>query len=368
VLQYTGGTTGVPKAAELTHANLTANAEQTYLGLGARPVGTERVLGVLPLFHVFALSTVMILGVRVAAELVLLPRFDLATVLKTIARRRPTMFPAVPTIYSALVEAASRGDVDLRCIEMCMSGGAPLPVEVRQKFMELTGCWLMEGYGLSETSPVATMTPPGLAYKDGSVGQPVLGTTIEIRDPENPSRLLPQGTRGEICVRGPQVMRGYWNRPEDTRDVMIDGALRTGDVGYLDSEGYLFLVDRIKDVIIAGGFNIYPRVLEEALYQHPSVKDAVVIGVPDRYRGQAPKAFVTLKDGAETTPEELCRFLTGYVSKIEMPREVEIRAELPKTMVGKLSKKELVAEETARAERMLHPATEPLYQREQPNV
>ena len=368
VLQYTGGTTGVPKAAELTHANLTANAEQTYLGLGARPIGTERVLGVLPLFHVFALSTVMILGVRVAAELILLPRFELATVLKTIARRRPTMFPAVPTIYSALVEAASRGDVDLRCIEMCMSGGAPLPVEVRQKFMELTGCWLMEGYGLSETSPVATMTPPGLAYKDGSVGQPVLGTTIEIRDPDNPSVILPQGTRGEICVRGPQVMRGYWNRPDDTRDVMTDGALRTGDVGYVDSDGYVFLVDRIKDVIIAGGFNIYPRVLEEALYQHPSVKEAVVIGVPDRYRGQTPKAFVTLKDGAETTPEELCHFLTGYISKIEMPREVEIRTELPKTMVGKLSKKELVAEEAARAERMLHPAAEPLYQREQPNV
>ena len=163
-------------------------------------------------------------------------------------------------------------------------------------------------------------------------------------------------------------MRGYWNRPDDTRDVMIDGALRTGDVGYLDSDGYLFLVDRIKDVIIAGGYNIYPRVLEEALYQHPAVKDAVVIGVPDSYRGQAPKAFVTLKDGAFSTPEELCRFLTDYVSKIEMPREVEIRAELPKTMVGKLSKKELVAEEAAKAERVLHPGAEPLYQREQPNV
>jgi long-chain acyl-CoA synthetase len=368
VLQYTGGTTGVPKAAELTHANLTANAEQTRLGLGDQPMGTCRALGVLPLFHVFALTTVMILNVRVAGEMILLPRFDLATVLKTIARRKPNMFPAVPTIYSALVEAAGQGGVDLSCIEMCMSGGAPLPMEVRQKFMALTGCWLMEGYGLSETSPVATLTPPGRAYKDGSIGLPVAGTTIEIRGLDDPARIMPQGERGEICVRGPQVMRGYWNRPDDTSAVMIDGALRTGDVGYLDVDGYLFLVDRIKDVIIAGGYNIYPRMLEEALYQHPSVREAVVIGVADRYRGQAPKAFVTLKEGTRATPEELCGFLVEYVSKIEMPREVEIRTELPKTMVGKLSKKELVAEEAAKLTRALHPAGDRLYQREEPNV
>ena len=360
VLQYTGGTTGVPKGAQLTHANLTANAEQSRLGLGERAYGHDRVLGVLPLFHVFALSSVMILSVRMAAEMILLPRFDMRAVLKTIRRRKPTMFPAVPTIYSALLEAAAKGGVDLSCIEMCLSGGAPLPMEVRQKFMALTGCWLMEGYGLSETSPVATLTSPGTPYRDGSVGRPVAGTTIEIRDPADPARLLPQGERGEICVRGPQVMRGYWNRPDETEAVMIDGALRTGDVGYLDADGYLFLVDRIKDVIIAGGFNIYPRILEEALYQHPAVKEAVVIGVPDPYRGQAPKAFVTLKDGFRATPEALHLFLSDYVSKIEMPREVEIRKDLPKTMVGKLSKKELVAEEAAKAPRMLHAAADGL--------
>jgi long-chain acyl-CoA synthetase len=193
------------------------------------------------------------------------------------------------------------------------------------------------------------MTPPGIRYKDGSVGKPLFGTVIEIRDPADPSRLLPAGERGEICIRGPQVMRGYWKRPDETRNVMIEGALRTGDVGYLDDDGYLFLVDRIKDLIIAGGYNIYPRVLEEALYQHPAVKEAMVIGVPDAYRGQAPKAFVSLKEDANATPEELKTFLAGYVSKIEMPREVEIRAELPKTMVGKLNKKELVAEEAAKA-------------------
>ncbi len=368
VLQYTGGTTGVPKAAQLTHANLVVNAEQTSVGLGDRPIGSDRALGVLPLFHIFALTTVMILGVRMASEMLLLPRFDMKTLLKTIARRRPTMFPAVPTIFAALVDEAARGGADLRCIEMCMSGGAPLPMEVRQKFMALTGCWLMEGYGLSETSPVTTMTPPDRTYKNGSVGLPVAGSTIEIRDPDDTTRLMPHGERGEICVRGPHVMRGYWNRPDDTRDVMVDGALRTGDIGYLDAEGYLFIVDRIKDIIIAGGYNIYPRMVEEALYQHPAVKEAVVIGVPDRYRGQAPKAFVTLKEGAHATPDEICAFLRDYVSKIEMPREVEIRKDLPKTMVGKLSKKELVAEEEAKAGRNLQNAVAGLYVREEPNV
>ncbi len=351
VLQYTGGTTGVPKGAELTHANLTCNAAQALHDLGERPHGTDRVLGVLPLFHVFALHAVMLASVMAASEMVLLPRFELAQVLATIARARPTLFPAVPTIYSALVAAAAAAEspVDMSSIQICMSGGAPLPTEVRTRFMALTGCWLMEGYGLSETSPSVTFTPPGRTYKEGSAGLPITGTTIEIRALDDPARLLPQGERGEVCIRGPQVMRGYWKRPDETARVMIDGALRTGDVGYLDEDGYLFLVDRIKDVIICGGYNVYPRVLEEALYQHPAVRDAVVVGLPDAYRGQAPKAFVTLKEGAHATPEALRTFLADYVSKIEMPREVEVRAELPKTMVGKLSKKELVAEEAAKA-------------------
>ncbi len=350
VLQYTGGTTGVPKAAELTHANITCNAMQCWLDLGQRPRGTDRVLGVLPLFHVFALNSVMIGAVLNAGEMILLPRFELAQVLATIASARPTMFPAVPTIYTALLAAAGAAGkpVDMSCIQLCMSGGAPLPAEIRTRFMALTGCWLMEGYGLSETSPVVSFTPPGRTYKEGSIGLPLTGTIVEIRAVDDPTRILPQGERGEICIRGPQVMRRYWNRPDETAQVMIDGALRTGDVGYLDEDGYLFLVDRIKDVILCGGYNVYPRVLEEALYQHAAVREAVVIGLPDAYRGQAPKAFVTLKDGQQATPEELRAFLAGYVSKIEMPREVEIRAELPKTAIGKLSRKELVAEEAAR--------------------
>ena len=347
ILQYTGGTTGTPKAACLTHANITCNCAQVIAGMGM--TAPERVLGVLPLFHIFALTSVMNLSVQTASLMILVPRFDLADLLKTIARTRPTMFPAVPTIYTALIAAAAKQKVALGSIRLCISGGAPLPMETRQHFMALTQCELMEGYGLSETSPVVSFTPPGAPYKNGSVGLPVLGTQVEIRDPDAPSRLMPPGERGEICIRGPQVMRGYWNKPDETAEVMVDGALRTGDIGYLDNDGYLFLVDRIKDLIIAGGYNIYPRVLEEALYQHEAIRDAVVIGIPDPYRGQAPKAFVTLHEGKSVAPDELLRFLASYVSKIEMPKEIEIRAELPKTMIGKLSKKELVAEEAAKA-------------------
>jgi long-chain acyl-CoA synthetase len=349
VLQYTGGTTGTPKAAALTHANITCNCAQVIAGMGLDQNVQERVLGVLPLFHVFALTSVMNLSVQTGALMILVPRFDLQDLLKTIARTKPTMFPAVPTIYSAIIDEAGKQKLDLTSIRLCISGGAPLPVEIRERFMALTKCELMEGYGLSETSPVVAFTPPDKPYKAGSVGLPVAGTVIEIRDPADPSHLMPQGERGEICVRGPQVMHSYWNKPEDTAAVTVEGALRTGDIGYIDNDGYVFLVDRIKDVIIAGGYNIYPRMIEEALYQHPAVKDAVVIGIPDRYRGQAPKAFVTLHQGQAATPEELRDFLKGYVSKIELPREVEIRDELPKTMIGKLSKKELVAEELAKA-------------------
>jgi long-chain acyl-CoA synthetase len=349
VLQYTGGTTGTPKAAALTHANITCNCAQVIAGMGLDPDNQERVLGVLPLFHVFALTSVMNLSVQTGALMILVPRFDLKDLLKTIARTKPTIFPAVPTIYAAIIDEAGKQKLDLTSIRLCISGGAPLPVEIRERFMALTDCELMEGYGLSETSPVVAFTPPGKPYKSGSVGLPVAGTIVEIRDPTDLTRQMPLGQRGELCVRGPQVMRGYWNNPAETEAVTFEGALRTGDIGYIDSDGYIFLVDRIKDVIIAGGFNIYPRVIEEALYQHPAVKEAVVIGIPDHYRGQAPKAFVTLQQGQTTTAGELRDFLKDYVSKIELPREVEIRQDLPKTMIGKLSKKELLAEELAKA-------------------
>ena len=349
VLQYTGGTTGVPKGAMLTHANLTANAEQIRRWMPEILAGQERVLGVLPLFHVFAMTVVMNLGITIGAELILVPRFDLQQVLKLITKRRPTLFPGVPTIYTALNGAAAQGGFDLSSIRYCISGGAPLPVEVRTRFEELTGCRLVEGYGLSESSPVVTCNPISGLIKTASIGVPLDETVVEIRSTTDPTQILGLGENGEICVRGPQVMLGYWQRPADTEQVFIDGALRTGDVGYRDEDGYLFLVDRIKDVILAGGFNVYPRVIEEALYLHPAVAEAVVIGVPDQYRGQAPKAFVRLRDGATAEPEEIKAFLATQISRIEMPKSIEIRDELPKTMIGKLSKKELVAEEKAKA-------------------
>ncbi|KAF1857437.1 hypothetical protein Lal_00014290 [Lupinus albus] len=352
VLQYTGGTTGVPKGATLTHANLVANAEQVRRRVGALVPGEEKVLGVLPLSHVFAMTVVMNLGVGIGAELILVPRFDLEEVLTLIADTRPTLFPGVPTIYTAINaaidSAAAKRCVDLSSIRYCISGGAPLPQEIRSRFEELSGCRLVEGYGLSEAAPVVTCNPFTGEPRIGSIGQAVADTIVEVRDPSDPDRVLPIGEHGEICVRGPQVMAGYWQRPDETAEVLKDGMLHTGDIGYCDADGFYFLVDRIKDIIICGGYNVYPRVIEEALYQHPAVAEAVVIGVPDAYRGQAPKAFVCLKEGADADPESIRKFLETQISKIEMPREFEIRRELPKTAVGKLSKLELAAEEKAR--------------------
>ncbi len=349
VLQYTGGTTGEPKAAMLSHANLVSNADAMMVFVGGEQPHQDRVLGALPLFHVFALTTVLTYSIRAGAEMILMPRFELGQLLKTIDRTKPSYFPAVPTIYAAITTAAETQTIDLSSIHACISGGAPLPAEVRIAFEAATGAKLCEGYGLSEASPIITCNPIDGLNKPGSAGLPFPGTTIEIRDREDPTRLLPIGENGEICARGPQITQGYWHKPAATADLFADGALRTGDVGHLDEDGYLFIVDRIKDLILAGGYNVYPRVIEEALYEHPAVLEAVVIGVPDKYRGQAPKAFVVLADGAVATPLELRDFLRDKISKIELPREVEIRDSLPKTLIGKLSKKELVAEETAKA-------------------
>jgi long-chain acyl-CoA synthetase len=255
------------------------------------------------------------------------------------------LFPAVPTIFGAIVGAAKQRHIDLSFTRACISGGAPLPVELRMSFEQLTGAKLVEGYGLSEASPIITCNPPDGVNKPGSAGIPYPGTTIEIRDRANPHELVAVGENGEICARGPQVMRGYWNKPEATAEVFIDGALRTGDIGHLDEDNYLFIVDRLKDVILCGGYNVYPRTIEDALYEHSAVREAVVIGVEDDYRGQAPKAFVTLVPGETVTPSELRDFLRDKLSKIELPRAIEIRTTLPKTLIGKLSKKELVEEE-----------------------
>ena len=348
VLQYTGGTTGTPKGAVLTHANIVANVEQNVAFDPARRMGEERVLGVIPLFHVFAMTVVMNYAVRMAAEMILLPRFDLDATLKTMLRTKPTVFPGVPTLYGAIAKRAEADKADLSFVRLCISGGAPLPQEVGRLFEKVTGTKLVEGYGLTETSPVVSCNPCNGEVKVGSIGLPLADTIVEIRDPATRT-LMPTGERGELVVRGPQVMRGYWNKPEETAAVLDEHGLRTGDIGYKDADGYIFIVDRIKDIILSGGYNVYPRTIEDALYQHPDVREAIALGVPDPYRGQSAKAFVVLREGTSTSPADLARFLEGYLSKIERPREIVVRASLPKTAVGKLSRKELVDEETARA-------------------
>ena len=351
VLQYTGGTTGVSKGAMLTHANLIANTEQANMWFVGLEEGKERMMGVLPFFHVFAMTVVMNMSVRMGAEIIMHPRFELEPVMKDINKKKPTIMPGVPTMYMAISNHPKIKEFDLTSIKACLSGGAPLPVEVKQQFEQLARCKLVEGYGLTETSPIAACNPIEGENKAGSIGIPVPGTRIVITDRENPKKFMPQGEPGEICVEGPQVMLGYWQRPDETKNTIRSGRLHTGDVGYLDEDGYTFIIDRMKDLILAGGFNVYPRHVEEAVYQHPAVEEVTVIGIPDDYRGESPKAFVKLRDDAEKlTEDELIAFLKTRLGKHEIPSQVEFRPELPKTMVGKLSKKELIEEEREKYE------------------
>lgn len=347
VIQYTGGTTGVPKGAMLSHRALAANADQSFILCGVPPEPQQVMLGVLPLFHVFAMTTILLLGIRLGALIVLQPRFVLADVINAIKRKHPTILPAVPSIFAAIITRRPKPE-DMRSLTFCVSGGAPLPMTVKTDFERLTGCTLVEGYGLTEASPVVAANPPYGLVKAGSIGLPLTGTRIELRDPETGLDVA-TGERGELCVGGAQVMSGYLNRPDDTAAVFTaDGLLRTGDIAWRDDDGYFHVVDRIKDLIITGGFNVYPRVIEDALYAHPAVNEAIAIGMPDKYRGEVPKAFVTLRDGETATPEELMRHLESHLSRVEMPRAIEIRATLPKTIIGKPSRKELMAEERAK--------------------
>ena len=344
VLQYTGGTTGTPKGAMLTHANLAANLRQVQAWSPQCRPGEERTLAVLPFFHVFALTAVLGASIGWGAELVMLPRFEAKQLIATLRRTRPTVFHGVPTLFRAVIEqGATRRD--LASVRICISGGAPLPAEVKREFEERSGCRLVEGYGLTEASPVCFCNPLEGETPGGSIGLPLPGIRAEIRALEDPGRALPPGERGELCIAGPNVMAGYWNRPEETAAAIdAGGFLHTGDVGIMDAAGYVTLVDRIKDLIICSGYNVYPRVIEEALYTHPEVAAATVVGQPDPYRGESPAAFVQLRPDSALTPEGLRAFLKDRLSAIEMPKLVEIRAELPRTPIGKLSKKELRAE------------------------
>ncbi len=348
VLQYTGGTTGTPKGAMLTHANVYLNVRQVAAWCPDLERGTEKVLGVLPFFHVFAMTVVMNFGIAMAAEIVIMPRFVLDEALKLIDKARPSIMPGVPTLFNAILNHPKIKSHDLTSLEFCLSGGAPLPLEVKQKFEAVTGRRLVEGYGLSEASPVVTVNPLEGTVKTGSIGLPLPGTIVSLRDLGDPSREVARGERGEICIAGPQVMRGYWKKPAETAAQFAGTYLRTGDVGVMDEDGFFFIVDRIKELIICSGYNVYPRRVEEAIYEHPAVEEVTVIGVADKYRGEAPKAFIKLKAGMTATAQDIMRHLEPKLSKIELPAEIEFRDALPKTMIGKLSKKELKAEEAKR--------------------
>jgi len=345
VLQYTGGTTGTPKGAMLTHTNLYVNAAQINAWASGLKYGEERVLGALPLFHVFAMTVVMNMAIAKAATIILMPRFQLDEALSLIHKEKPTMMPAVPTIFTAMLNHPKLKSFDLSSMKFCISGGAPLPLEIKLQFEELTGSSVVEGYGLSEASPVVTCNPMDGPVVSGSIGLPLPQTSIFLRDLADPSREVPVGERGELCVKGPQVMKGYWNRPKETADQFNGEFLRTGDVAVMDEKGFYFIVDRIKDLIICSGFNVYPRRIEEAIYEHPAVEEVTVIGIKDSYRGEAPKAFIKLKSGMSATVADIFKHLEPKISKIEMPAQIEFRDSLPKTLIGKLSKKELVAEE-----------------------
>ena len=350
LLQYTGGTTGFPKGVMLTHKNLVANASMCDAWLYKCTKGEEKMLGILPFFHVYGMTAVLILSVMQGYKMILLPKFDAETTLKTIQKLKPTLFPGAPTIYIGLLNHPDLKKYDLSSIDSCLSGSAPLPVEVQQQFEEVTGGKLVEGYGLTESSPVTHSNFLwDKARIKGSIGVPWPGTDSAVFSMET-GEPLPPNEMGEIVVKGPQVMKGYWNRPEETEQTLKDGWLLTGDIGYMDEKGYFYVVDRKKDMIIAGGFNIYPREIEEVLYEHPAIQEVVAAGVPDPYRGETVKAYVVLKEGESLTEEELNEYSRKYLAAYKVPRIYEFRKELPKTAVGKILRRALVDEERQKIE------------------
>jgi long-chain acyl-CoA synthetase len=348
VLQYTGGTTGVPKGTMLTHANLYVNAHQTALWYPEAHKGHEKMMAVIPLFHVFAMTVVMNVGIVFGSEIILHPRFDLKAILADISSKKPTLMPGVPTLYAAIANMKGIEKYSLRSLKMCFSGGAALPVEVKHRFEDLTGCVLIEGYGLSETSPVVSANPLRGVNKPGSIGMPIPGTIIEVADLDDPDKILPYGETGEICIRGPQVMLGYWQQLTESVNslrVVGDGPtgvrFYTGDIGFIDTDGYAHIVDRKKEMIISGGYNIYPRHIEEELYKHPAILEAAVIGLKHDMRGEVPKAFVVLREGQKISEQEVKDYLRGHLAAYSIPASIEFRDTLPKTLIGKIDKKAL---------------------------
>lgn len=348
LIQYTGGTTGVPKGAMLTHQNLTANARQIH-GLDPKMGAPDRIVGVLPFFHVFANTCVLNRTVLAGGMIAMLPRFDAKATLATIARVKATALPGVPTMYQALLDHPRMSGTSFKSLRVCISGGAPLAAALKTRFERATGAAVVEGYGLTESAGVVACNPYDGINKTGTIGQPIPGTIVRLVDREDPTRPAPDGEPGELVCQGPQIMKGYWGRPDADAECFVDGALRTGDVATIDDDGYIRIVDRLKDMIAVGGFKVFPSQIEAVLYTHPSVKEALVIGIDDAYHGEVPKAFVTLIEGADMDADALRGWLNPKLGKHERVAALEVRDALPKTLVGKLSRKELVAEERAKA-------------------
>lgn len=346
LIQYTGGTTGTPKGAMLTHQNLSANARQVARLDPDMGKTQDTILGVLPFFHVFANTCVLNRTVLTGGEIVMLPRFNAKQALVELRRTRPRSLPGVPTMYQALLDAPGMKPSDFSSLRYCISGGAPLPAQLKEEWERITGARVIEGYGLSESSGVVSTNPYEGLNKPGTIGQPLAGTRVRLVDKEDPTRPPPPGEPGEIVVSGPQIMKGYWNRPETDADTFVDDHwLRTGDVGTIDADGYIRIVDRLKDMIAVGGFKVFPSQIEAVLYRHPAIKEALVIGLPDAYHGELPHAYVVLDADAEPiSGTELSLWLNAQLGKHERVSEVVVRESLPKTMIGKLSRKDLLKE------------------------
>ncbi len=335
VLQYTGGTTGFPKGAMLTHFNLYANVKQLLSWTTNIDYGNERTLIVIPLFHVYAMTVGMNYTIAMGGNIILLPKFHTEEVIKALVKHKVTNFPGVPAMYNAINNFKGIEKYNLRSIKLCLSGAAPLPIEVKKQFEKITGAKLIEGYGLSEASPVTHANPIYGEYKDGSIGLPLPDTDAKIVDVMTGEE-LPPGKEGELIIKGPQVMRGYWNREDETKQTLKDGWLYTGDIAKMDEDGYFYIVDRKKDMIIVHGFNVYPRNIEEVLYKHPKVKEAAVIGIKrPEIADEVVKAFVVLKDNENLTKEELLNYLKEHLAPYEVPSEIEFTNEIPKSLIGK---------------------------------
>ena len=348
LIQYTGGTTGTPKGARLSHRNLTANAWQVN-ALDPWHDQADRILGVLPFFHVFANTCVLNRTIMNGGEIVMLPRFEAGQALQAINRTKPTSMPGVPTMYQALLDHKSVGKTDWSSLRVCISGGAPLPPELKEKFGAVTGANLVEGFGLTESAGVVSSNPFDGAGKPGTIGQPIPNTIVRLVGRDDPNVDAAPGQEGEIVVKGPQIMAGYWNRPDADGSSFINGWLRTGDIGIIDDEGYIRIVDRLKDMIAFGGFKVYPSVIEAQMRENPAIKEALALGVPDPYHGEVPRIYVTLEPDADgkmpdVTAQSLTQWLNARVGKHERVDRVEIRDTLPKTMIGKLDRKALRAE------------------------